>query len=99
MISSSVKTIPDIAQKLFGSKKELVFVTQRAISLDGSSLTISFPLSQSEWHQSGECKIWRLFFIKKIVTNRALITSKRLFSYESLVKNLILEGTLNIQLS
>ena len=72
---------------------------QRAISLDGSSITISFPLSQSEWHQSGECKIWRLFFIKKIVTNRALITSKRLFSYESLVKNLILEGTLNIQLS
>ena len=61
MISSSVKTIRDIAQ----------------ISLNGSSINISFPLSQSEWHQSGESKIWPLFFIKKIVTNRALITSKR----------------------
>ena len=61
MISSSVKTIRDIAQ----------------ISLDSSSINISFPLSQSEWHQSGESKIWSLFFIKKIVTNRALITSKR----------------------
>ena len=29
MISSSVKTIRDIAQKLFGSKKELVFVREQ----------------------------------------------------------------------
>ena len=40
---------------------------QRVISLDGLSITISFPLSQSEWHQSGKCKIWRLFFIKKLL--------------------------------
>ena len=66
MISSSVKTIRDIAQKLFGSKKKLV-LCQRANSLDGSSITISFPLSQSEWHQSGESKIWPLFFIKNLL--------------------------------
>ena len=68
MISFSVKTIRDMQGTCF---------CQRAISLDGSSINISFPLSQSEWHQSGESKIWPLFFIKKIVTNRALITSKR----------------------